>query len=760
MVRLVNPDRARARNYTSRREQWRLMLLILPLGLVIILMARLRDPETANRINPFFAPVPEQDAAINPEPAVANVAPRAAAGLFPGIDPDLLKTVRDDTYFRNAEKDAWFHFFKRLQDTSQAELAKMHSLEANYVQLVDQPNFYRGKLVIVYGYLRQVTEQKPAANDLGINSYYRVVVEPTDDIDWPIIVYCLELPPNVRVGDDLFSNMKVVGLFFKKLSYQWKEGMGTAPVLVARTIEDFGAGPGMPGMRDMRAPVPADRWADTEEDQPEASQAAAKPAVSEAAFRDLLSLAGWDVEQLAEFDDGKRFTDEQRKQTVELLRRLRSFDAASLADWTHDGLHFFEVVRQPDDYRGQLVRLQGRVTEVTRHNLSPDDAQRLEMPEYYECKIVLTDESAASTLLATRVPKAWLSANIIDEPASASALYLKRFGKDETSPAVWLTKEVGWHPGNSLSPDNKTFGPSIAELFGKNGDPRFGISLLGNLGVDVGLLDDVQSRGRIRAEEREAFYQIMQAVGNFNPTIYADIAQATLAAVRKDWDKKLAAEKDPKRRALAKAASDRAKEGRYSVAPLFNEPENQIGRLIVVDGRARRAVRVEVGEKPGGGQSDVARRFGIDHYYELEVFTDDSQNYPLVFCVRSLPENFPREGVFDVPVRVAGFFFKDWLYRTRHAEDDNAVDGGQGTAGRAQYAPLLIGPEPAVLASPERAIRGAGQLIGGVLFMIAVASILGVAWWLARSDRRQQFSATSYEVPPGQSLNDLNLPVE
>jgi hypothetical protein len=761
MVRLVNPDRQRARNYTSRREQWRLMLLILPLGLVILVMARLRDPQTADRVNQFFASVEQPSTDLRPRPAVAEKratpvsAPRS---LFPGINPELLKSIRDNTYFRNAEKDAWFHFFALLERTPQADLKKMHSMEVDYVQLVDQPNFYRGKLVKLYGFTRQITKQTPAPNELGIKSYYRIVVEPTDDIDWPIFVYALELPPGLKEGDNLMSNMVVTGLFFKKLSFQWKEGMGIGPVIVARTIEDFGAGPGMPGKTEVRPPVAVDRWAETKPH--EAAVAESDPTTeSTAAFRDILNLAGWSVGRLAEFDDGEEFTEQQRRESLNLLRRLRSFDSASLADWKHDGLWYFEVMRQPDDYRGQLVRLQGRVTNVKHHKLSVEEAQRLEMPEYYECDIVLDTERPASKILTTRVPKAWLEMRTLDEPASASALYLKLLGKGEMSPAVWLAKEVAWHPSKSLDQGGELFGTDIVDLFGKKGDPRFGVSVLGNLDVDVGLLDDIQPRGKIRAEEREAFYQVMKAVGQFAPSVYEDIAKATLPAVLKDWQQRLAAEKDPKRQALAKLAVDRASKGRYSVAPLFNEPESRIGHLIVVEGRARRAVRVEVGEKPGGGQSDIARRFGIDHYYELEVFTDDSQNYPLVFCVRELPEGFPTSGEIDVPVRVAGFFFKDWLYRSRHSGDSDD-DDSPGDAGRPQYAPLLIGPEPTMLAVPEQAKRGTGQLVEGVLFVLALASIWGVAVWFARGDRRfrQQTLAANYELPPGESLNDLDLP--
>ncbi len=740
------------------------MLLILPLGFVIVLMARLRDPQTADRVNQFFTGAEQQASSTKPRPVVADSpddnAPTAPRARFPGVQPKLLKTIRDNTYFRNAEKDAWFHFFELLHDKSPQKIEKMHSLEADYVQLVDQPNFYRGKLVTVYGYTRQVTKQTPAPNNLGIESYYRIVVEPTDDVDWPIFVYCLELPPNLQEGDDLMSNMVVKGLFFKKLSYQSEGGMGTGPVIVARSIRDFGAGPGMPASTDSHPPIAADHWPEGKQDESDTKQGEDHATTSSASFRDILSLAGWNVERLDAFDDGAEFSATQRQHSLELLRRLRSFDSASLADWTHDGLWYFDVMRQPDDYRGQLIRLEGKVTKVTRHELSADDAQRLEMPEYYECEFFLDAQRGTATVLTTRVPKAWLNAASVDEPASASALYLKRLGNAESSPSVWLAKEVAWHPSKSLEPDAELFGPDIVELFGKKGDPRFGISVLGNLGVDVGLLDGIQGRGRIRAEEREIFYQMMRAVGQFAPSVYVDIAQATLPAVRKHWEQALTVEIDAKRRALAKVAASRAAEGRYSVAPLFNEPESQIGRLIVVDGRARRIVRVELGEKLGGGQNDVARRFGINHYYEMEVFTDDSQNYPLIFCVRKIPDDFPKGGMIDVPVRVAGFFFKDWLYRTRRSGNEEVADETPGGAGRAQYAPLLIGNEPVVLAAPRRGRAGIGRIIAGSLFLLALGGIWAAAAWFARDDRRfrERTPAANFSLPPGQSLNELNVP--
>jgi hypothetical protein len=114
--------------------------------------------------------------------------------------------------------------------------------------------------------------------------------------------------------------------------------------------------------------------------------------------------------------------------------------------------------------------------------------------------------------------------------------------------------------------------------------------------------------------------------------------------------------------------------------------------------------------------------------------------------VRELPPGFPTGGTIHVPVRIAGFFFKDWLYHTR----------GAANGGNAQYAPLLIGRAPLVLATDQG--RGAAQFALGGMFVVALAGVWALVAWYARGDRRfQERISASFSPPPGQSLNDLNL---
>jgi hypothetical protein len=402
-----------------------------------------------------------------------------------------------------------------------------------------------------------------------------------------------------------------------------------------------------------------------------------------------------------------------------------------------------------------MLQLFGTVVNIERHELSENDAVRLELPNYYTCQIQLADGNGLVSVITSIVPKYWQwrqSTGSINEPASVAAVFVKRMQSSEAMSAaaaseptaLFVAKRIAWHP------DGKGF-PRVS----------VGKSTLGMLGMDVGLLDDVQSRGPIRAVEREAFYQMLSAAGKVQSNQLIRSAQSNLSETRALWLEELESAKEDEHRAMAREVIRRAEQGRYSVAPLFNVPQREIGELVVFDGVARRIVRVVVGSRPDGtGASDVAHRFGIREYYEMEVFTDDSQNYPLVFCVRELPPGMPTGGAVDVPVRVAGFFFKDWMYTTRgtRSVEDREVDPN---ASRAQFAPLLIGRGPVVLQIEHSSSQVTQWLLGGT-FLLALAGIWATAWWFARGDR--QFAArnrgATLSPPVGQFLKDLNVPDE
>jgi hypothetical protein len=126
------------------------------------------------------------------------------------------------------------------------------------------------------------------------------------------------------------------------------------------------------------------------------------------------------------------------------------------------------------------------------------------------------------------------------------------------------------------------------------------------------------------------------------------------------------------------------------------------------------------------------RRFGICYYYEIYLYTPDSQDNPLVFCVRELPEEIPTgsDPQYSQQIKVAGFFLKTWGFRPESA------DMPDGDPNARQLAPLLIGREPLWIQPPEA--DGLTPIIGavtGVLFLVVLLAIWLAVWRSGKNDR-------------------------
>jgi hypothetical protein len=123
-----------------------------------------------------------------------------------------------------------------------------------------------------------------------------------------------------------------------------------------------------------------------------------------------------------------------------------------------------------------------------------------------------------------------------------------------------------------------------------------------------------------------------------------------------------------------------------------------------------------------------------------------------------LPKEFPVGADIHVPVRMAGFFFKNWLYSARGGQNGSDSADEKTNGPQAKFAPLLIGRMPIVLDTTQPDGH-AGRFVLGGLFVLVFVGIWGAVVWFARDDRRfrERTPAANFSLPPGQSLNDLNL---
>jgi len=439
--------------------------------------------------------------------------------------------------------------------------------------------------------------------------------------------------------------------------------------------------------------------------------------------RELLRIHGVDDSSFDSLTDGQPLSDNESETLLKVMFWMRrDFRRQDVERWARHELNLARLARDPQADRGQLFLLSGRVTRVEVRRPPPETAERFELERYFRCEFVLDDRRQPAVIFAADVPRQWQEGKPIDERAGAFGLFLKLTGKDPTRPVpLFVAQHMAWYPP----------------------------SLLAKLGMDVALLDDVVDRTGLgygsrldesevsrAAREREAFYAMLDAVARAKPGQLLREADEQL----KQADAKL-------------KRTDRQGNEYYSVVPLFMEPQGQRGRLVALSGWTRRVVPIRV-EDP-----DVVARFGIDHYYEISLFTDDSEDNPVVFCVRDLPYGMPTgDGSGYVEqVRVAGFFFKLWSYHV--APSGEVPENDRSRGGFRQPAPLLIGLQPVWYPPEPLHVSPVAGAIAGGLFLLALLGVWLALWQSGRRDKRfrDQTIAKTFAIGPHVALDELAL---
>jgi hypothetical protein len=430
--------------------------------------------------------------------------------------------------------------------------------------------------------------------------------------------------------------------------------------------------------------------------------------------QDLLKYYGIDQSHFDRLADGSPWQEGENELLLRLLYRLRDFRLREIETWAKPLTRASELADEPATRRGEFYRLQGRVKQVELCQPLAEVVERFELTRYYRIDFLMGDDQQPAVIFTETIPQAWKPGQVLNERAGALGMFLKLSAADAKRPApVFVARRVAWYPPTEL----------------------------GDLGMDYGLFDDLTSQestteqdaqtkakpsrdlGALRLGSRtsECFYQMLAAAGRAKP---GELQQKASRALQKSGKKN------------------------DSVVSLFNQPQNQYGRLVVLTGNVRQVIPVRIGKE----EEDIQTRFGIAQYYQMFLFTDDSQGNPLVFCVRKLPKGMPtgEDPHYAEQVTVAGFFFNTWAYRNR----DSSGPLGQA---RWQLAPLLIGHELTWHPRPTKPSNaGAGAVFAG-LFVVVVVGV-GVAMWRSRrADQRFRETVFQKRLTPqaGLSLDEL-----
>ncbi|MDR3232147.1 MAG: hypothetical protein LBT46_00510 [Planctomycetaceae bacterium] len=241
----------------------------------------------------------------------------------------------------------------------------------------------------------------------------------------------------------------------------------------------------------------------------------------------------------------------------------------------------------------------------------------------FRCKVKLQDGSEAEVLTPS-VPAAWQMDKTMSERCRFTGLLLRKNKK-----TVFITPAIRWYPDTFL------------------GNLNFDMSSFDKVPVkrvtEMDALDDETKRTAFKLTENdnEPFYGLLQCLAK---TLPGNLERE-------------------------------ARSNKIPQTDLFNNPAAVRGTPVLLFGTAKRILETKITDE------NVRSVFGIEKYYQIYLFTDESQGNPVVVCVTSLPEGMPAGDASDFAVNmaVAAVPYKLWIY--------DAADGQH-------YAPLLIGRCP------------------------------------------------------------------
>ncbi len=242
------PGRRVAKNYLAPAERRRLFLFVMPAGIVLVLVLgwvertwfprdrREQGPaQIDTRLDAVNGPRPRGDELVierDPEP----FDDRSAALL--SASAESLSNVRDATFFRESDNDAWFQTWNTLRETSLAALRKANPQQVSFSEVFGQPRSFRGRLVRMRGTLRRLEKVAAPANNYAIDDYWQGWMEPLEGPASPVVVQCLRIPEGMPGGMKIDEPVEIVGYFFKNYAYNATDAIRVAPLIM--TLEPIG----------------------------------------------------------------------------------------------------------------------------------------------------------------------------------------------------------------------------------------------------------------------------------------------------------------------------------------------------------------------------------------------------------------------------------------------------------------------------------------------------------------------------------------
>ncbi|MCA8982744.1 MAG: hypothetical protein R3C12_02350 [Planctomycetaceae bacterium] len=257
--------------YLNAKDQRRLLGLVLTLSFVVLAVTWAARPESWYWLIP-----PDNDTATNdpaPVPSAdsGSLEPRIVSGEerdgtppafdSPGAretdkesvgrrstlpDPDAsrrvprewIEKVDDNTLgIRAEEASGYYRILAHVSRLDEEFLRKQSRRDVLHVNLIRDPEMYRGLPVFIHGTARRIMPIDVNENEFGIEEAYEVWLMTADSGNDPWRVVTTHLDPRLPLGENVAVSVELTGYFFKQYSYASQGGMHVAPLLLASLVE-------------------------------------------------------------------------------------------------------------------------------------------------------------------------------------------------------------------------------------------------------------------------------------------------------------------------------------------------------------------------------------------------------------------------------------------------------------------------------------------------------------------------------------------
>ncbi len=177
----------------------------------------------------FFAPPPLETPTTPRRRKDDNKRANAAADL---------SHIHDDTLgIRFDEADSFFELLQQARQTSPDDLIAQVRYDVQHVNLLTDPERYRGQVMTVAGNLLRLTPFTPARNRQGLQTLYEAWIVTPDSAPRAYRVVTSQLSDRIPLKDHAQLPVVATGYFLKQEGYMATNGVEVAPVILAAALD-------------------------------------------------------------------------------------------------------------------------------------------------------------------------------------------------------------------------------------------------------------------------------------------------------------------------------------------------------------------------------------------------------------------------------------------------------------------------------------------------------------------------------------------